>query len=228
MKLLKSIANNILGRLKKILQNHVIFEKNTRMDLVTTLGGYNKIYENTILVRSHIGVGTYIGPNSFVCNASIGNYCSIGPNLYTLSGRHPIEIFVSTHPAFFSVQGQAGFSFVKKNKFTEYKYIDEHSKICIQIKNDVWIGANVTIAEGVTIGNGSVIGANSLVLHDVEDFSVVAGSPAKFLKKRFDDKIIMELIRLEWWNKGIDWLRLNSIHFDNIENFLNKVKNNND
>jgi acetyltransferase-like isoleucine patch superfamily enzyme len=50
------------------------------------------------------------------------------------------------------------------------------------IKSGSWIGINAVILPGVTIGRNSIVGANSLVNKDVPDFSVVAGSPAKFLK----------------------------------------------
>jgi maltose O-acetyltransferase len=49
----------------------------------------------------------------------------------------------------------------------------------ITIGDDVWIGASVIVLPGVTIGNGSVIGAGSVVTRDVDDFTVVAGNPAR-------------------------------------------------
>lgn len=53
----------------------------------------------------------------------------------------------------------------------------------IKIGNDVWIGAHATILSGVTIGNGAVIAAGAVVTKDVPANVVVAGVPAKFLKK---------------------------------------------
>jgi maltose O-acetyltransferase len=49
----------------------------------------------------------------------------------------------------------------------------------ITVEDEAWIGANVTIMPGVNIGRCSVIGAGSLVLSDVEPYSVYVGSPAK-------------------------------------------------
>lgn len=54
------------------------------------------------------------------------------------------------------------------------------------IEADVWIGKRVLIKEGVKIGTGSVIGAGSLVVKDVEPYSIVAGVPAKKIRSRFN------------------------------------------
>ena len=53
----------------------------------------------------------------------------------------------------------------------------------VVIGNNCWIGQNVVILKGVTIGDNCVIGANSVVVKDVEDNSIVAGNPAKLIKK---------------------------------------------
>ena len=57
------------------------------------------------------------------------------------------------------------------------------SKGPVIIGKNVWIGEGAMIMPGVKIGNNSVIGANSVVTKDIEPFSVVAGSPAKVIKK---------------------------------------------
>lgn len=48
---------------------------------------------------------------------------------------------------------------------------------------DCWFGGNVTVLAGVTIGRGSTVGAGSVVTKDVPEFVVVAGNPARVLKK---------------------------------------------
>ena len=53
----------------------------------------------------------------------------------------------------------------------------------INIGNKVWIGSNATILPGVTIGDGAIIAAGAVVTKDVEENSIVAGVPAKFIRK---------------------------------------------
>ena len=50
-------------------------------------------------------------------------------------------------------------------------------------RRGVVIGDNVCVLAGVTIGNGVVVGANSVVTHDIPDFSLAAGCPAKVVKR---------------------------------------------
>lgn len=54
----------------------------------------------------------------------------------------------------------------------------------IIIGKGCWIGANSVILKGVTLGNGCVVGAGSVVTHSFPDCSVVAGNPAKLLRRR--------------------------------------------
>ncbi len=72
------------------------------------------------------------------------------------------------------------------------------------IGNDVWIGYDSLIMPGVTIGDGSIIAARSVVVGNVEPYSIVGGNPARVIRKRFPDEIISVLERLQWWNWPIE------------------------
>lgn len=68
------------------------------------------------------------------------------------------------------------------------------------VGNDVWIGQNAVILPGVRIGDGAIVGAQSVVGSDVEPYSIVAGNPARLVRKRFDDELTALLLRLKWWD----------------------------
>lgn len=72
------------------------------------------------------------------------------------------------------------------------------------IGNDVWIGQNATILSGVHIGDGAIIGMNSTVGKDVSPYTIVAGNPAKEIRKRFDDELIELMLKLQWWNQSVE------------------------
>lgn len=54
----------------------------------------------------------------------------------------------------------------------------------IKIEDDVWLGFNVVVLKGVTIGKGAIVAACSVITKDVGEYEVVAGIPAKFIRKR--------------------------------------------
>ncbi len=72
------------------------------------------------------------------------------------------------------------------------------------VGNDVWIGQNATILPGVHIGDGAIIGLNSVVGHDIPPYTIVAGNPARELRKRFDDELIQMMLRLKWWDRSLE------------------------
>jgi virginiamycin A acetyltransferase len=71
----------------------------------------------------------------------------------------------------------------------------------VVIGNDVWIGYGATILSGVEIGDGAIIGAMAVVAKNVEPYSIVAGNPARLIRKRFDEETIRKLLEIRWW----DW-----------------------
>lgn len=69
------------------------------------------------------------------------------------------------------------------------------------IGNDCWIGSNVVITCGChSIGNGAVVGAGSIVTHDVEPYTIVAGNPAKVIRNRFSEAEIVALEKSKWFD----------------------------
>lgn len=116
----------------------------------------------------------------------IGNYVCIGAETVILMGGN------NTHrPDWFSC-----YPFMKKIKDA---YVSKGDTV---IEDGVWIGMRALIMPGIHIAEGALIAANSVVTKDVPPYSIVAGNPAKQIKKRFDDKTIKELLDLRIYDKS--------------------------
>lgn len=165
------------------------------------------IYRNVYKIE--IGYGCY-GPGCFNFknvppNTVFGNYSSIALNLLIFRANHPLNVF-TTHPILYNPL----MGYVKDYKLEKKPLIVGH---------DVWIGREVIILPNVnTIGNGAIIGAGSVVTKDVEPYSIVAGNPAKFIRKRFSDKVIKKLEDSEWWKLEYTDLTKKIDTFNNLVN----------
>ncbi len=207
----------------KVTRKDLLFGTNIKVGLSSTMEGRNHIGSNSIFIGSEIGYASYISENSFFQDTKIGKYCSIGPNVNCIFGKHPANTFVSTHPAFFSVRKQVGFSYVTEQYFDEFA--EKKQGFAITIGNDVWIGANVSIMDGVTIGDGAIVAANTLVNKDVQPYTIVGGVPAKNIRLRFKESEIQFLLKFKWWEKKESWISKNVSKFRNVEDFINCFEN---
>lgn len=157
-----------------------------------------QINRRNFLQSSCIGRFTYTGTNTCIRGASVGRFCSISWNVSIGGKNHDVEhVTTSTLWAFHNLDG---------NKIPSEVNYGEGRAPCI-IGNDVWISAHSVILRGVTIGSGAVIGAGAVVCSDVEPYTIVAGVPAKPIRKRFDDAIIEKLLALAWWDWPIAVIR---------------------
>ncbi len=188
-----------LGYMTKV--NNVIF------------GKYNWTSRYVFLDNVILGDFSYVSEYSVILEATIGRFCSIGPNVRVAPGKHPTNTFVSTHPALFSNPDYCPLNFFDK----DYHNPSRH----VTIGNDVWICANAVIADGVTIGDGAIILSNAVVAKDVEPYTIVGGVPARFVRKRFEDAEIQFLMQSKWWNNDIEWIKKNAKSFLNIKDFTN-------
>jgi len=96
------------------------------------------------------------------------------------------------------------------------------------VGNDVWIGQNSTILPGVNIGDGAIVGANSVIGSNVLPYTIVAGNPAKPIRKRFDDEFIDIMLKLKWWDLSIEEINklipiLTDDNLDNVKIQLKKI-----
>jgi len=134
-----------------------------------------------------IGFGTTLGYRNLLSGSiNIGKYCQLGVDVALHATNHP-KSFMTTY--------------INQNLFDgQLKQLKEVNNI--KIGHDVWLGHGVIVVGNVTIGNGAIVAAGSVVTKDVAPYTIVAGVPAKEIRKRFSDSIIQEIEALQWWDKS--------------------------
>ena len=122
------------------------------------------------------------------------------------------------------MQTPAGFTFSNKQLFDEHEFADNAKCYYVIIGNDVWIGNNVIIMDGVKISDGAIIAAGSIVTKNIEPYTIVAGIPAKPIRRRFKDEQIQKLMEIKWWDWPLEEIKKNYSMFSNINKFMNDQK----
>ena len=169
-----------------------------------------KVEAGCSFVNSRMDKYSFCGYDCEILNCNIGSFCSIANGVIIGGEEHPLD-WISTSPVFYE-----GRDSVIKKFFNHKRVATKQTIIC----HDVWIGQNAMIKQGVTIGIGAVVGMGSIVTKDVEPYSIVAGSPAKIIRKRFDDKLISSLLKSEWWEYSEKDLNQYAIYFTNPAEFM--------
>jgi len=117
----------------------------------------------------------------------IGAYCSIAEGVEIFLGGHHRVDWCSTYPFPAMIPEAAHISGYNGTRGD------------VTIGNDVWLCSNSTILSGVTIGDGAVVAAGAVVSRDVPSYSIVAGNPARVVRRRFSDSICQALLEAAWW-----------------------------
>lgn len=147
---------------------HSVIYRSARKDIVPfnhfSLGNCSVVEDfsciNNAVGDLHIGHHTRIGlHNTIIGPVSIGNHVNLAQGVVVSGLNHNFQ--------------------------DTTKRIDEQgvSTSPITIHDDVWVGANSVITAGVTIGRHSVVAAGSVVTKDVPEYTVVAGTPARVIRK---------------------------------------------
>lgn len=147
---------------------------------------------------SGVGVGSLVKYDAGHQNLAIGRFVAGGLRLrFLLNGQHEMRT-ISTN--MFSVYGMGLRNAVPP------QYGDSI------IKNDVWIGDEVTMLGGGIIENGCVIGARSVLPPNFrsEPYGIYAGVPAKLIRFRFSEAVRAALLDLAWWEMPLTWIRDNN------------------
>ena len=179
-------------------------------------GDQQTVYLNAVIKDPQIEVGDYTIYNDFIADPLlfeknnvlyhypihrekliIGKFCSIacGTKFLFNCANHTLKsLSTYTFPLFYEE-----WELEKSNITTAWD-----NKGDIVIGNDVWIGYEAVIMAGVHIGDGAIIAARAVVTKDVPPYTIVGGTPAKEIRKRFDAEVIEQLLIQKWWDWSTD------------------------
>ena len=182
-------------------------------------GDQQTVYLNAVIKDPQIEVGDYTIYNDFIADPLlfeknnvlyhypihrekliIGKFCSIacGTKFLFNCANHTLKsLSTYTFPLFYEE-----WELEKSNITTAWD-----NKGNIVIGNDVWIGYEAVIMAGVHIGDGAIIAACAVVTKDVPPYTIVGGTPAKEIRKRFDTEVIQQLLKLKWWDWSTNKIR---------------------
>ena len=129
------------------------------------------------------------GPERLV----IGRYCAIGAGVrFLMGGANHADLGPSTYP--FGIFGGDWAD-------TMDLVMSAPTRGDTVVGNDVWLGYGALVLPGVTIGHGAIVAAASVVSADVPPYAIVAGNPARVVRRRYEDTDVERLLVAAWW----DW-----------------------
>lgn len=173
----------------------------------------SKVEADSEVYHSSMGKHSFCGYHCKIVHCDIGSFCSIADYVSIGGGMHPVD-WISTSPTFYEGRDSI------KAKFSEHPRSPPQR---VAIGHDVWIGERVLIKQGVTIGTGAVVGMGAVVTKDIAPYAIVAGTPAKEIRKRFDDQIIERLLASKWWNMDENLLVEKAEFANDPEAFLKNI-----
>lgn len=181
------------------------------------LGRYTEVGARTTFIESSLGDYSYIVNDGDVIYSRIAKFCSIAAMVRINPGNHPMWRASQSH---FTYRASAYFD----DATDDADFFAWRRNHPVKIGNDVWIGHGAVVLPGRTIGDGAVIAAGSVVTKDVAPYDVVAGVPARRVRRRFSETVATRLCELAWWNWSHEALRaaLEDFRKLDVDAFLEK------
>lgn len=160
------------------------------------------VIQASLAPNNVIQIGAFTGIyGGRIGHSHIGRYCSISYGVDIASDQHPID-WLSTSMIQYVEDIHGWESWLRSEMRIEPRLEPKphfESNSPVLIGNDVWIGQGAFVKSGIKIADGAVIAAHAVVVNDVEPYAIVAGVPARTIRKRFSNQICDRLMELQWW-----------------------------
>jgi hypothetical protein len=185
----------------------------------TRLGAYCEVGARTMLLDVEMGDYSYVVNDSQMTYTTIGKFCSIAAMTRINPGNHPMHRATQAH---FTYRASAYFA----GESDDTEFFEWRKNHRVHIGHDVWIGHGAIVLPGRTVGTGAVIAGGAVVTKDVAPYTIVAGNPARPIKRRFSASAEERLLRLAWWDWDHETLRIALPDFRKlaIKEFLDKYE----
>jgi phosphonate metabolism protein (transferase hexapeptide repeat family) len=183
------------------------------------LAAYCEVGARSILREVTMRDYSYVVNDSEITYTTIGKFCSIAAMTRINPGNHPMHRASQAH---FTYRASAYFP----GECDEAEFFDWRRQHHVHIGHDVWIGHGAIVLPGRNIGTGAVVAAGAVVTKDVPAYAIVAGNPARSIRRRFSDEVASRLAKLAWWDWDHESLReaLPDFRKLGIEDFLAKYE----
>jgi len=161
--------------------------------VASSLGRYTEVGDGTRLLDVELGDYSYCDRFCDLANTSVGKFSNIASAVRVGATDHPLDRATLHHfsyrsSLYFDVDDDADWFARRRARRTT-------------IGHDTWIGHSAQVKPEVRVGDGAVVAAGAVVTHDVPDYAVVAGVPARVIRRRQPPELAERLVALAWW----DW-----------------------
>jgi phosphonate metabolism protein (transferase hexapeptide repeat family) len=184
-----------------------------------TFGRYCEVGARTKLLDVAMGDYSYVVNDAEITYTTTGKFCSIAAMTRINPGNHPMHRATQAH---FTYRASAYFP----GEIDEAEFFAWRMHHSVEIGHDVWIGHGAIVLPGRRVGAGAVVAAGAIVTKDVPAYTIVAGNPARPVKRRFPEEIAERLMALAWWDWDHASLRVALPDFRRLEisEFLQKYE----
>lgn len=165
----------------------------------STLGHYVEIGKGSRIIESRLGDYSYTDRYADIAYSTLGKFVNVAAFTRVNPSEHPYQRASLHHFMYRS-------SYYWPSEPDEAEIFEWRRSRPATIGHDTWIGHGAIIMKGVTIGDGAVVASHSVVTKDVAPYTIVAGVPATFMKRRHTETIAERFQELAWWDWNHDTL----------------------